>query len=79
MVGIRVGRWLSIPGRGSIFLFPTASKPALRPTQPTGGDYSGIKRQERETDHSLFSSAKVRKGGVILPLPHVFMKWCLIN
>jgi hypothetical protein len=30
----------------------------------------GVTRLERETDHSPPSSAKVKNGGAILPLPH---------
>jgi hypothetical protein len=33
-------------------------------------DILGVKRQGHETDHSPLSSAKVKNGGAILPLPH---------
>jgi hypothetical protein len=35
--------------------------------------------QGHEVDHSPPSSAKVKNGGAIPPLPSVFMAWCLIN
>jgi hypothetical protein len=43
--------------RGKLSLFSTASSPALRPTQTPiqwtpGALYTGIKRPEREADHS---------------------------
>jgi hypothetical protein len=31
--------------------------------------FSGIKRHERETDHSFLSSAEVNNGGAVPPLP----------
>jgi hypothetical protein len=31
----------------------------------------GVKRQEREADHLPPSSAEVKKGGAIPPLPHI--------
>jgi hypothetical protein len=56
-----------------VFLFSTASTPALGPTQPPiqwvpGVLSPGIKRQEREADHSPPSSAEVKNGGAIPPL-----------
>jgi hypothetical protein len=39
----------------------------------------GVKRQGREADHSPPSSAQVKNGGAIPPLPLAFMAWCLIN
>jgi hypothetical protein len=49
-----------------IFLFTTASRKALVPTQPpmqgVPGDLSlGVKRPEREADHSPPSSAEVKE------------------
>jgi hypothetical protein len=48
-----------------IFLFITASRPALGPTQPAiqwvpGALSVGVKRQGREVDHSPASSAEVK-------------------
>jgi hypothetical protein len=48
----------SIPGRGKTFLFSTASRPTLGPTQPPAG-------------HSPPSSAEVKKGGATPSLPHM--------
>jgi hypothetical protein len=38
-----------------------------------------VKRPVREAKHSPSSSAKVKNGGAIPPVPHVFMAWCLIR
>jgi hypothetical protein len=61
--------WSSIPGRGNddIFLFATASRPALGPTQPPiqwvpGSLTPGAKRPERETDNSPQFSAEVKNA-----------------
>jgi hypothetical protein len=50
-----------------IFLFTTAFRPALGPTQPpiqsvTGTVSLGVKRAEREDDHSPLSSAEVKNA-----------------
>jgi hypothetical protein len=43
------------------------------------GSFPGLKRPEREVDHSPPSGAE-RMRGVILPLAHyVFIAWCLIK
>jgi hypothetical protein len=79
-VGIATGYGLddrgSILERGKI-LFSTASRPALGPTQPPiewvpGAISPGVKGPGRETDHSPPSSADVKNGGAIPPLPHMF-------
>jgi hypothetical protein len=49
---IRAGRpsiWGLIAGRGKVFLFSTAAKPALGPTQPPIQRLPGVKRSERTT------------------------------
>jgi hypothetical protein len=58
-----------------MFLYSTASSPAVKPTQQPiqwvmGTLSSGLKRPEREADHSPPSNAEVWKGGAISPLPH---------
>jgi hypothetical protein len=77
----------SIPGRGSdgIFLFTTASRPALGPTQlpfqwvPTALTPS-IKRPVREADHSPPSSAEVENKCSYTSAPqYAFMAWCLVK
>jgi hypothetical protein len=75
---LRAGR----PGFNSrqgqeIFLFSTAPRPALGPTQPPiqwvpGAFSPGVKWQGREADHSLSSSADVKNGGAVPPLPHKY-------
>jgi hypothetical protein len=78
-VGISTGYVLE--GRGSelsmgeIFLFSTTSRPAMGPSQPSiqwlpGALSPRVKRQGCEADHSPHSSAEVKKGGSIQPLPH---------
>jgi hypothetical protein len=66
----------SIPGRGNIFLFSTAYRPALGPTHPPiqwvpGLRSPGVKRPDREADHSPPSSAEVNNGGAIPPPPRM--------
>jgi hypothetical protein len=78
-VGIAMGYGLdgsgSIPGRGNIFLFSIASRPALGPTQPPiqwvpRALFPGVKRSVCEADHSPPSRAEVKNDGTISPLPH---------
>jgi hypothetical protein len=64
----------SILGKGKIFLFSVASRPALGLTQPhiqwvPGALSPRVKRLGREDDHPLTSSAEVKNGGDIPPLP----------
>jgi hypothetical protein len=63
----------SIPGRVEIFLFSTASRQALRPTQTPVQVVLGLKQPGHETDYSPPSSAEVKNGCAIPPLPHVLM------
>jgi hypothetical protein len=67
------------------FLFATASESAMGPTQrpiqwvPRVLSL-GLKRPEREAEHSPPSSADVKVRGAILPLPqYVFMVWYLFK
>jgi hypothetical protein len=67
--------WFDSRQGEAIFLFFAASVPALGPTQPPikwipGALFPGVKRPRREADHSLPSSAEVKNGGTIPPLPH---------
>jgi hypothetical protein len=69
----------SVPGRVKIFLFYTASRPALGPTQPPiqcvlWALTPGVKRPGREADHLPPSSAEVKNDGAPL---YVFMAWFL--
>jgi hypothetical protein len=83
--GLRTGRPGFDSRHGKIFPFSTASRPAVGPSQPPiqwvqRAVYPGVKRPACEADHSPPSSADVRNGGAIPPLPpYVFMAWCLIN
>jgi hypothetical protein len=74
------GLQAGLPGFDSqqckIFLFSTASRPTLGPTQPSiplvpRALSPGVKQQEREADHSPPSSAEVKKGGAIPVFPHM--------
>jgi hypothetical protein len=65
--------WVLYPAEARVS--STASRPALRPTQPPiqwvpEALSPGVKRQERESDHSLPSSAEVKNGRPIPPLPY---------
>jgi hypothetical protein len=77
-VDIETDCWMddrgSITGTDRIFLFSTTSRPPLQPIQPhiqlvLRAISQGLKRQERETDHSPSVSAKVKNGGTIPQLP----------
>jgi hypothetical protein len=90
-VGIATGYGLddqgSILGKDTFFLFSTASRPALGPTQPLiqwaqGALSRGVKRKERESGHSPPASDEVsdhlppandevKNGGAIPPLAHM--------
>jgi hypothetical protein len=59
-----------------MFLFSTASRPALGPTQPPTqwvpeALSPGVKRLGLEADHSPSSNVEVKNGGAIPPLPHM--------
>jgi hypothetical protein len=55
----------------SYFTLPfTAFRPDLGPTHPPIQWVPGVKRLDRETDHSPPSGADVRNGGGIPLLPH---------
>jgi hypothetical protein len=74
--GLRVGRPGFESQQGQDFLFSTTSKPALAPIMhPTewvpGAPSPGGKVARREADHSPQSSAEVKNGGAIPPLPHM--------
>jgi hypothetical protein len=68
-----------------IYLFPTASRTALGPTQPPiqwapGAPSLWVKRPGREANHSPPSSAEVKMRGAIHPLPqNAFMAWCSVE
>jgi hypothetical protein len=67
------GHGLILQGQ-EIFLYSTASRPALGPTQPPvqwvpEALSPGVKRPGCEADHSPPSSAEVKNGVTIIPLP----------
>jgi hypothetical protein len=62
--------------RLGIFLFTTASRTALVPTQPPiqwvpGALFLGVKRLGREADHSPASSAEVKKALSYTSFPQI--------
>jgi hypothetical protein len=68
------------------FLFTTASRPSLGPTQPhvqwvPGALSLGVKRPGHEADRSPPSSDEAKNAwSYTPPLPqYVFMRWCLIK
>jgi hypothetical protein len=79
VLGFDSRRWLGI------FLFTTASRTALGPTQPPiqwvpGVLSLGVKRPWREADHSPTSSAEVKNEWSCTSIPqYVFMAWCLVK
>jgi hypothetical protein len=63
----------SIPGKGIIFLFSTASKSALAPLQwVLGAIFPKVKEPRLKAEHLPSSSAEVKNVGAIPPLPHIF-------
>jgi hypothetical protein len=80
-VSLRNILWAGRPGFDSrqfkIFLFSTASRPVVGPTHSPiqwilGAVSPGVKGQGREADHSPPSSAEVKIGGAIPPLPQIY-------
>jgi hypothetical protein len=63
-IGVGIGQkgyvlddWISIPDRGKIFLFSTASRPVLGPNRPPiqwvpRDSFQGVKRPGREADNT---------------------------
>jgi hypothetical protein len=91
-VGIALGYGLNdrgsrvrFPAGLGIFLFTTASRTALGPTQfpiqwILGVLSLGVKRPGRETDHSPPCSAEVKNAWSYTPTPqYIFMAWCLVK
>jgi hypothetical protein len=59
----------SIPGTSRFFFSPQRSAFPIR--WVPGAPPPGIKRQGHEADHSPPSSAEVKNGGALPPLPHM--------
>jgi hypothetical protein len=91
-VGIATGYWLDdwgvrfrVPVGSRIFFFSTSSRPVLGPTQLPiqlilGALSPWVKRPVREADHSLPTSAEVKKTWICTSTPpYAFMAQCLIN
>jgi len=69
-----------------IFLFTTASRPALGPTQPPiqyvpGALSLGVKRPGREVDHLPPSNDEIKNAWSYTSIfpEHVFTGWCIIK
>jgi len=72
-------RFDSREGLGNL-LFTTASRPALGLTPPPIQWVPGVKRSDREADHSLPSRAEVKNTRLYISIPsYVFMSWCLVK
>jgi hypothetical protein len=73
------GVWVSSAGGVKNFLFSTSSRPAPGPTHSsnpkgTGGSFFGVKRQDREADHSAPTSTEVKKIRIYTSTPpYAFM------
>jgi hypothetical protein len=70
-VGIITGRIARVRFPAGKDFSLTASRLVLGPTQPAVQWVSRVKRQGREADHSLPSSADVKNNGAIHPLSHM--------
>jgi hypothetical protein len=69
-------------GDMDIFLFTTASRPALVPTHPVYREARspGVKLPGCEVDHSPPSIAEFKNTWSYNAIPpYVFMAWCLVN
>jgi hypothetical protein len=83
-MGWKIGGFESRQGLG-IFLFITASRPTLGPTQRPiqwvpGVISLGVKRPGREADHSPPSSAEVKNScNYTSTSQHAFMAWCSVK
>jgi hypothetical protein len=62
------------PSRVKNFLFSTASRPALGPTQPAIQWVPGVKLQGREADQSPPTSAEVNKMWIYTSTPPLFIE-----
>jgi hypothetical protein len=82
MIGVR---WFNSRRGLGIFLFSTASSPALGPTQPPiqwvpEAPSPGVKRSWRKADHSTPSSAEVKNAwSYTSTRQYVLMAWCLVK
>jgi hypothetical protein len=74
-VGVVTGYGLDGRGVGVRVLLSTLCRPVLGPTQPHIQWIPGVKRPGCEADHSPPTTAEVRNGGAIPPLPHVLVAW----
>jgi hypothetical protein len=78
-------RWFESRQGLGIFLFTTASRPALGPIQPPiqwvpGADSHGVKRPGREAHHSPPSSAEIKNVWSYTSTPqYTFMAWCSVK
>jgi hypothetical protein len=76
--------YISVIYKVSMYL-TTGSRPALGPTQPRiqwvpGALSLGVKRPEREADHSPPSSSEVKNAWNYTSTPqYAFMAWCLVK
>jgi hypothetical protein len=78
--GYRLDCLGSIPGRGKrFFSSPRCPDQLWGPPSLLFSGYLGVKWWGHEADHSPPSSARVKKGGAIPPLPHLSSWQCWIS
>lgn len=64
--------------RQEVFLVSVASQPALGLTQPADRLVFGVKRPDREAEHSVPANVEVKNEAAYTSTPtHVFMACCL--
>jgi hypothetical protein len=78
---LTVTKWLRL--KGTLLLYDSSLLHSIQTDSEahpvsypmgTGGSFPwGIKQQRRQADHSSPSSAEVKEGGAIPPLPHIFI------
>jgi hypothetical protein len=69
----------SSPGRGEDVHFSISSRLALGPTQTPNKWVPGLKRQGREADHTLETSAEVKKTWIYTSIPAIRLHGAVLS